>query len=414
MKLLKLLKSEEYKVIAENFLSLSLLQILVYVMPLITLPYLTRTLGVANYGLVNFAIAFNTYFQVLTDYGFALSAVREISVNREDKEKVSKIFSSVMIIKGILTVISFLILIAIVFSYQKFAQHWPLYLFAFGLVIGTTLSPTWFYQGMERMKYITILNVLTNFIFLVTIFTFIKKPSDYIYVPLLQSLGLITAGIISLYIIRTKFDVKFHIPPLEEIKETFKDSTQFFLSRASVSIYTSSNSFFLGLFAGNTAVGYYSAAEKLYIAAQGLYSPLVQVTYPYMAKTKNRMFHRKILKYTLILNTLLCSGIIILAPIIVKIIFGATYMPSTWVLRILALALIIVIPSILLGYPYLAVLGQQKYANGSVILGSIVHLMMLIIVSPFINIYIVAALVAMTEGIVLALRVYGIKKHKLW
>lgn len=414
MKLLKLLKSEEYKVIAENFLSLSLLQILVYVMPLITLPYLTRTLGVANYGLVNFAIAFNTYFQVLTDYGFALSAVREISVNREDKEKVSKIFSSVMIIKGILTVISFLILIAIVFSYQKFAQHWPLYLFAFGLVIGTTLSPTWFYQGMERMKYITILNVLTNFIFLVTIFTFIKKPSDYIYVPLLQSLGLITAGIISLYIIRTKFDVKFHIPPLEEIKETFKDSTQFFLSRASVSIYTSSNSFFLGLFAGNTAVGYYSAAEKLYIAAQGLYSPLVQVTYPYMAKTKNKRFHRKILKYTLILNTLLCSGIIILAPIIVKIIFGATYMPSTWVLRILALALIIVIPSILLGYPYLAVLGQQKYANGSVILGSIVHLMMLIIVSPFINIYIVAALVAMTEGIVLALRVYGIKKHKLW
>ncbi|MDI9624384.1 MAG: oligosaccharide flippase family protein [Methanothermobacter sp.] len=414
MKLLKLLKSEEYKIIAENFFSLSLLQILVYVMPLITLPYLTRTLGVAKYGLVNFAIAFNTYFQILTDYGFALSAVREISINREDKKKVTNIFSSVMIIKGALTIISFLILVLIVFSFPKFAQNWLLYIFAFGLVIGNTLSPTWFYQGMERMKYITILNVLTNLIFLVTIFIFIKRPSDYIYVPLLQSLGLITAGIISLYIIRTKFDVRFHIPPFKDIKETFKDSTQFFLSRASVSIYTSSNSFFLGLFAGNTAVGYYSAAEKLYIAAQGLYSPLVQVTYPYMAKTKNKKFHKKILKYTIILNTILCTMIIILAPVIVKIIFGAAYMPSACVLRILAIALIIVIPSILIGYPYLAVLGQQKYANGSVILGSLVHLAMLIMVSPFINIYIVATLVAITESIVLALRVYGIKKHKLW
>ncbi|WP_455240476.1 hypothetical protein [Methanothermobacter tenebrarum] len=89
-------------------------------------------------------------------------------------------------------------------------------------------------------------------------------------------------------------------------------------------------------------------------------------------------------------------------------------MPSAWVLRLLAVALIIVIPSILLGYPYLAVLGQQKYTNRSVIIRSMVHLAILLAVSPFINIYIVAALVIITESIVLVLRVYGIKKHKLW
>ncbi|MBC7101492.1 MAG: flippase [Methanobacteriales archaeon] len=414
MKLLKLLQSEEYKVIAENFFSLSLLQILVYVMPLITLPYLTRTLGVAKFGLVNFAIAFTTYFQILTDYGFALSAVKEISINREDITKVSTIFSSVMIIKGILTIISFVILITIVFSIQKFSTNSLLYLFAFGIIIGTTLSPTWFYQGMERMRYITILNVIANLIFLVTIFIFIKKPSDYIYMPLLYSIGPIITGIFSLWIIRTRFNVKFHIPPFEDIKETFKESTQFFLSRASVSIYTNGNSFFLGLFAGNTAVGYYSAAEKIYTAAQGLYGPLIQVIYPYMAKTKNKIFYRKILKYTLIFNTLFCGIILIMAPFIVKILFGSAYMPSALVLRLFAIALIVAMPSILLGYPYLAVFGQQKYANGSVIVGSLVHLTMLLMVSPFINIYIVAALVIITESIVLALRVYGIKKHKLW
>ncbi|WP_370005354.1 oligosaccharide flippase family protein [Methanothermobacter sp. KEPCO 2] len=412
--LIRALKSEEYRVLAENFLSLSTLQVLVYILPFITLPYLTRVLGVYNYGLVNFAIAFNTYFLILTDYGFNLSAVREISMNRDDPERISEIFSSVMIIKGVLAVISFSILLALVFMIPRFTATWPIFIFAFGLVVGNVISPTWFYQGMERMKYITLLNVLTNVIFVAAIFLFIKKSSDYLYVPLFQALGTITAGVISQWIIRTRFNVKFHLPPWRTVYEAFRDSTQFFLSRVSVSVYTSSNSFFLGLFAGNTAVGYYSAAEKLYVAAQGLYSPLMQVTYPYMAKTRNKIFHRRVLRYSLILNTILCAGIIIFAPTIIGILFGAQYMPSVNVLRLLAVALMVVIPSILLGYPFLAVLGQQRYANGSVMIGSVAHLLMLLAISPFINIYLVAGLVIITETIVLSIRIYGIKKHNLW
>ncbi|BAM69558.1 polysaccharide biosynthesis protein [Methanothermobacter sp. CaT2] len=412
--LMGLIRSEEYRVLAENFLSLSTLQVLVYIIPFITLPYLTRVLGVYNYGLVNFAIAFNTYFIIITDYGFNLSAVREISVNREDPHRVSEIFSSVMLIKGILATLSFCLLLLVILNIPRFSVNWQVYIFAFGLVIGNVIFPTWFYQGMERMKYITVLNVLTNLIFLAAIFIFIRRPSDYLYVPLLQSMGTLTAGVISQWIIRARFNVRFHLPPLRTVYETFRDSTQFFLSRVSVSIYTSSNSFFLGLFAGNTAVGYYSAAEKLYTAAQGLYSPLMQVTYPYMAKTRNRAFHRKVLRYSLILNTILCGGIILFAPTIIGILFGPQYMPSVNVLRLLAVALMVVIPSILLGYPFLAVLGQQRYANGSVIIGSIVHLIMLLAVSAFMNIYIVACLVIITETIVLAIRVYGIKKHDLW
>jgi len=412
--LMGLIRSEEYRVLAENFLSLSTLQVLIYIIPFITLPYLTRVLGVYNYGLVNFAIAFNTYFIIITDYGFNLSAVREISVNREDPRRVSEIFSSVMLIKGILATLSFCILLLVILNIPRFSVNWQVYIFAFGLVIGNVIFPTWFYQGMERMKYITVLNVLTNLIFLAAIFIFIRRPSDYLYVPLLQSMGTLTAGVISQWIIRTRFNVRFHLPPLRTVYETFRDSTQFFLSRVSVSIYTSSNSFFLGLFSGNTAVGYYSAAEKLYTAAQGLYSPLMQVTYPYMAKTRNRTFHRKVLRYSLILNTILCGGIILFAPTIIGILFGPQYMPSVNVLRLLAVALMVVIPSILLGYPFLAVLGQQRYANGSVIIGSIVHLIMLLAVSAFMNIYIVACLVIITETIVLAIRVYGIKKHNLW
>lgn len=144
------LRAKEIRVLLENFFSLSALQIFGYVLPLITLPYLVRVLGVEKYGLVAFANSFVAYFQMLTDYGLYLSAIREVSVHREDKQQLNKIFSTVMIIKSILLAVSFLILLVIVFGFSKFSANWELYLFAFGLVIGSVLFPVWFFQGMEK------------------------------------------------------------------------------------------------------------------------------------------------------------------------------------------------------------------------------------------------------------------------
>lgn len=408
------LKSEDYRVLVENFFSLSALQMVGYILPLITVPYLTRVLGVANYGLVNFAMALMAYFKILTEYGFGLSAVREISIHRNDPEKVSEIFSAVMIIKILLTVLAFGILYVVVFSFSKFSSNALMYLLAFGWVIGYTISPMWFFQGMERMKYITVLNVLTNLIFVFAIFAVVRSAADFIYVPLLYSLGIIISGLISLVIIYRTFKVRFHIPSRSFIIETFKDSTNFFLSGASASIYTSSNTFFLGIFTNNTAVGYYSAAEKLYVAMQGLYAPLLQVIYPYMAKTKNKVFHRKIFKSVSVLNAMFCILLIVFSGFIVNLLFGSAFGASTGVMQILAVALIIVIPSMILGYPFLAVLGQQKYANGSVVIGAVVHLGMILLISPFMNIYLVAGLVVFTELVVLSIRAYGVKRHNLW
>jgi PST family polysaccharide transporter len=408
------LKSKEHRVLAENFFSLSALQIVSYILPLITLPYLVRVLGVEKYGLVNFAIAFALYFQIITDYGFSLSATREISLHRDDKHKISEIFSSVMIIKSVLMVISFIILSVVVFSFNKFATNWMVYFLAFGLVVGNVLFPVWFFQGMEKMKYITIFNILANVIFTLLIFIFIKNPADYLYVPFINSLGLIISGIISIWLIFNSFKVQFFIPSKNVLINTFKDSTQFFLSRASVSIYTSSNTFFLGLFTNNVAVGYYSAAEKLYTAAQYLYTPVSQVIYPYMTKMKNKVVYKKIFKLTVTINIVVCILLFLLSGIVINILYGNNFQESANVLRILSIALIIVVPSVLLGYPFLAALGYQKYANGSVVIGSIFHLAMLLLISQFMNIYLVAGLVVVTQSIVFIIRFYGVKKHNLW
>jgi len=116
----KILLNPTRKTLLENFLSLSFLQVANYILPLVTLPYLIRVLGPEKFGLIAFAQAFIGYFQILTNYGFNLSATREISINREDKDKVSEIFSSVMIIKIFLFIFSLLIILFIVFFFDKF------------------------------------------------------------------------------------------------------------------------------------------------------------------------------------------------------------------------------------------------------------------------------------------------------
>jgi len=195
-----------------NFFSLSVLQALNYILPLITLPYLVRILGPEKYGLISFAQAFIGYFVVLTDYGFGLSATREISIHRENKEKVSEIFSSVMIIKFFLGVLSFIILGLVLAFVPKFGNDWLIYIFTFGMVLGNILFPVWFFQGMEKMKWITILNVISRVIFTICIFIFIHNEADYINVALINSLGYLVAGIISLWVVFKNFKVKFILP----------------------------------------------------------------------------------------------------------------------------------------------------------------------------------------------------------
>jgi len=404
------------KNLINNYIALSILQASNFIIPLISLPYLVRTLGAETFGLVMFAQAFILFFHVIVDFGFTLSGVRSVSINRNNHQKLEEIFNSILIIKFFLIIISFIIMIGIVTIFEKFTSDYILYIITFTWVIGQALFPIWFFQGIEKMKYITIFKVLSQLIALVAIILFVNSPEDYLFVPIFNALGFIIIGFISIVIILKEFKFKFFIPHFSILKDYFKESSHFFFSRAAVTIYTTSNAFVLGIFTNNTIVGYYSIAEKLYIALQALYMPIVNVLYPYISKNRDVTLFKKIFKLAVFFNFFLVSIVFIITPYLVELIAGVPIQESIDVFKIFLLVTLIVVPSILIGYPFLAALGYKGYANNSVIIASIVHVVGLLVLAyiNIINIYSIVQLLILTQFVDLIIRIMGIRKNKLW
>ncbi|MEK3992221.1 flippase [Robertmurraya sp. FSL R5-0851] len=330
------------KRLVTNFLSLASVQGLNFILPLVTLPYLLQTVGPSKFGLISFAQAFIQYFILFTDYGFNLVATRDISLARDNKQRLSTIFSTVMLIRTLLLMVSFILLIILVLLVPKFQGDSMIYFITFGMVIGNVLFPIWFFQGIEQMKTISILNVISKGIFTVGIFIFVKDPSEYLLVPILNTLGSIAIGFIAIYIILTRYHIRFIRPSIPDIKNQLKEGWHIFVSNVVTSLYTTSNIFILGFFASNTIVGYYSSAEKVVKAVSSVISPLVQTIYPYLSKALQESRERAlwILNKMFIIITfgmgLLSLIVGIFAEPLVIIGLGEEYIETIPLLQILA------------------------------------------------------------------------------
>jgi len=259
----RIVTHKERKIVLSNFISLTTLQTISYILPLVVLPYLIRVIGIEKFGLVAFAFSLVQYFMILTDYGFSISATKTISLIGEHKQKTSEVFSSVMTVKLMFAAVSFLMLSVIIYIVPKFRADWLVYILSFGSVIGSTLFPVWFFQGKEKMSYISVVNVAAGFIYVVCIFLFIKGPKDFLFVPALNSLLSIVSGILGLYIAFKKFRIKFILQKYLTIKQELRTGWDIFISTLSVNAYTTSRVFAMGLLTNNVVTGYYSLAEKI-------------------------------------------------------------------------------------------------------------------------------------------------------
>lgn len=385
----------------KNFIFLFFLQGLNYILPLLTIPFLIHNLGIEKFGLLSFSTALITYFVILSDYGFNLSATKEIALNQSNNEKISEIFSTVLFLKFILTVIGFIILNLIIISSDFFTRYWFIHELNFLYVIGQMLFPIWLFQGLECMKQIAIINAIFKILLTVSIFLFIKEKSNFWLVPFLTGFYSILAGLFSLIFIYHKFKISFHVKNIKNPMHYLKDSWYFFISNLGVNLYLNSGTLILGLLTNNIIVGNYAIAEKIMLALRGVVGIIFQVTYPRACKTHKLSlisFFKKIFIPIGIILFFLCLFIFIFSDKLILLISSSNIIASdaSFMLKILSFIPFIVALNIP-AYQMLLILNLKKSYTIILTFGSLINITLNFLIGAILQGYGIALALIVTE-----------------
>ena len=366
---MRILRSKDGKVLASNFAYLSSLQIASYIFPLISIPYLARVLGVDGLGKISFAAAIIIWIQTIADWGFDMTGARNVAQTRDDRKEVSKIFSDIFWSRIFLMFCSFLVLLLLLLIVPKFRENYVIILFTFLYVPGHILFPAWFFLGLERMKYSTILNVISKLIFIVAIFIFIKDKDDYILQPVLVASGYFLSGIIALYFIFVKWKYRLYKPVFRTIIFTIKGSTDVFINTLMPNLYNNLSVLLLGFFGGDTANGIYYAGRKFGQVAYSVLNTLTNVFFPYLSRKIE--YHSLYAKFNLGVSGLGSLILFVFAPLLIRLFFGEGYGDAIIVLRITAFALLFTNMDSVYGQNYLIVLHREKLLRNLTIVASV-------------------------------------------
>lgn len=289
-------KIKENKNIISNFSYLSILQIFMMLSPLITYPYLLKTVGLSLYGESVFGQTLAGYIGLVISFGFETVGAKEISINYNNKIKISEIVSSILFAKLFLWIISLILVIIAILVIPFFSDNKLLYIFSFTICFNELLSFFWFFQGMEKMRFITIVNLISRTVFILLTFILVKTSEDYVYIPLINGLGYLLSGIISFFIMFKYFDVRIIIPTYEKIIYYFKESFLFFLSGGFVFIKERTNALILGSCIGMSELAIYDFGLKVITM---LKYPIVisgDCLFPKIARENNLVFGNKAMK----------------------------------------------------------------------------------------------------------------------
>ncbi len=355
-----------------------------------------------NFGRITVAQAIITYFNIITDYGFYITATKEISQNRNDKKIIGAIYNEVLTTKAVLLAFSFIVLICLVTLIGDTSSKSLLYYLSFTLVIAQAIFPVWLFHGLEDMKYITLVNSISKVLSVILIVLFVTGEEDYIYINFFLGLGTILAAGFSFVFIKIKYGLVFQLSSLAKVVHHLREGKDIFISNFAVNLYSNSNILILGLFATVEIVGFYSIAEKIINAVRQLLGVYFQAIYPSMCNmvtsTKQRILDftlRLHLPFTLAIF-LLCSGIYFFAEELTIYFSGTSTHQIVTLIRLLSFVPFIValnIPSnqLLLIYDY-----KEKY-RATLLFGSVLNLLLNTVLSYFYQAQGTAIAVILTE-----------------
>lgn len=355
------LKSE----ITQNGIWLVLLQVFNTIVPLVTLPYITRILSTSAYGQFSAALNWIGYFQVIVEYGFGLSGARRIAMRKSDKE-LYEIHSNIIFSRICLTIPCLIIFGCIIKIMRVDSTQAACMLILFLMVIATVFQQTYFFQGIGKMQNIAIINIISRSVSVILTFIIVKDPSDLYLYCLLYCSNYIVSGLVGCMVVRRNYSIRLRFSGIKRILETIKEGWYLFVSSAMSKIFGSIGVTILTFVAPYSEVGVYSAIHKVPYVLTLLFAAISQAIYPYNCKAFGISYKGGVSKVkkigSPIYGLFVIAGLILILfrSIIVRIAFGAEYVQGASLLIPFVIWVLFSILNNFLGVQILVASGHQK------------------------------------------------------
>ncbi len=351
----------------KDVIYLMMLQGLNYVAPLIVFPYLMKVLGAEKFGYIGFSLSVNQYLMLIVDFGFNLSATKKVALAKNNSQELNEIFSATLWAKIGLLLVSFLILMIFAFFIPKFQLYSSTLLIMFLMVVANAFSFVWLFQGLGKIRIISIINIISKFLILPLTFIFVKSPEDFNIAALIQSLVYVFGSLLTITIlIQKKYISNWLIFIKARIKEEIKSAYPIFLSNAATSIYTALFAIILGYYSNPVEVGKYTAAEKIMRGFCFLiFTPVSQAFYPKVSSMnlsspmKAFALTKKILKFIVGIMLILFIGLFFFSSPLTQFL-GKDYNGTDVIFKIMSIAPLFIASGGVLGQFGLLALGNEK------------------------------------------------------
>lgn len=397
-----------------NTIMLYLLTAAKTIFPLITLPYLARVLSVESYGMVSYVKAVIGYAQIMVDFGFMLSAVKEIVEAQNNKIAISKIIGNTIISKLILAVVAFVAIIIISYHIAILKSNLLYVCIAMCVPVLSCFLMDFLFRGIEKMHIVTIIFVIMKTVSVGLTILFIKGDSDILLIPLFDVVSSFVAVLLNWIVIK-RMGYKFKFTNIKSCLKKLKHSFGYFANSMAGTALGALNTVVMGIFMADIQqIAYWSVCMQIVGAIQNMYTPISNGIYPYMIKSKDF----RLIKNILILLTpiiLICALICyVISPTILDIIGGEKYIDASPIFRMLLPVIVMSFLSIILGWPSLGAINKIKETSISTILAAaiqILGLVILVITNNF-TIINIAILRNLSEFVMLSTRGCFLYKYK--
>ena len=387
------------------------------IFPLITFPYISRTLLAENVGKIHFGLSIISYFTLIASLGITTYAIRECAAVRDDRNKLSQVSSQIFSINIITTAVAYLLLALTLIFYSKSENYKLLITIQSLSIIFTTLGTDWINSAMEDFKYITIRTLSFQVISLVLMFVFVRKPEDYLLYAVICLISSSGANILNIWYRKKYCDIRFTLKI--DWKKHLSPIILLFVMILAQNVFANVDTTMLGLIHGDREVGIYSTAHKINSIVSQVVTSVLWVIMPrmslYFAK-KDYPAINSLLRKLLGLNCLIgfpCAvGIILMSKDIILIIGGNEFADAAPVLQLRIVSFIIsLFGGNLLGNAILLPSKKEKYYMVVCCITAVINIITNYIFIPMYGAMAAAGTTAFCSLCIMVMLLFKVDKH---